>query len=122
MRIARKTSIIPKKVLICTPGMIRDSESALFFGLWAVQLEGGIAESIAPVTRLLLFAGVLGYVTTMAGMEFFLFRFDNSHPLKQVFWFCVMLLPMLGPALYCFIVYSRSDVLKSRPRAEDVPK
>lgn len=86
---------------------------ALFFGLSAVALEGGIPESIAPIGRLLLLAGVLGYATTMAGMEYFLFRFDNSHPLKQMFWFCVMVFPILGPALYCFIVYSRSDVLKS---------
>jgi len=85
---------------------------ALFFGLCAVQLEG-IPESVAPIARLLLFAGVVGYATTMAGMEVFLFRFDNSHPLKQVFWFCVLLLPMLGPALYCFVVYSRSDVLRN---------
>jgi hypothetical protein len=86
---------------------------ALFLGLLAAALEGGIPESIAPIARLFLLAGVLGYATTMAGMEYFLFRFDNSHPLKQIFWFCVMVLPFLGPALYCFIVYSRSDVLKS---------
>jgi hypothetical protein len=46
-------------------------------------------------------------------MEFFLFRFDDSHPLKQIVWFLVMLVPLLGVALYCFIVYSRSNVLKS---------
>lgn len=86
---------------------------ALFFGLWAVQLKGEIPASIAPVARLLLLAGVLGYATTMLAMEYFLFRFDNSHALKQLFWFCVMLVPTLGPALYCFIVYSRSDVLRS---------
>jgi hypothetical protein len=46
-------------------------------------------------------------------MEFFLFRFDDSHPLKQIVCFLVMLFPILGAALYCFIVYSRSDVLKN---------
>jgi hypothetical protein len=33
--------------------------------------------------------------------------------LRKVFWFCVLLFPPLGPPLYCFIVYSRSDVLKA---------
>jgi len=86
---------------------------ALFFGWWAILVVGGIAETIAPVVRLLLLAGVLGAGITIVGMQFFLFRFDDSHPLKQVVWFFVMLVPLLGAALYCFIVYSRSDVLKS---------
>jgi len=46
-------------------------------------------------------------------MEYFLFRFDESHPLKQIVWFCVMLIPMLGPGLYCFIVYSRSKIVRN---------
>jgi len=46
-------------------------------------------------------------------MEIFLFRFDNSRPLKQVFWFVIMLFPLLGAALYCFVVYSRSNVFKA---------
>jgi hypothetical protein len=41
-------------------------------------------------------------------MQYFLFRFDDSHPMKQIFWFCVILFPSLGPALFCFTVYSRS--------------
>jgi len=59
-----------------------------------------------------LLAGAFGAGITLVGMEFFLFRFDNSHPLKQVFWFGVVLFPFLGPAMYCFIVYSRSEVLR----------
>jgi len=86
---------------------------ALFFGWWAILMVGRIADTIAPVVRLLLLAGVLGAGITIVGMEFFLFRFDDSHPLKQVVWFLVMLFPLLGAALYCFIVYSRSDVLRS---------
>jgi hypothetical protein len=45
-------------------------------------------------------------------MQYFLFRFDDSHPLKQIAWFCVMVVPLLGPSLYCLIVYSRSDLVK----------
>jgi len=86
---------------------------ALLLGWWIVLFEGGIPAPIAPVAKLLLFAGVLGAGITLVGMEYFLFRFDDSHPLKQVAWFCVMIFPLLGPALYCLIVYSRSDVVKN---------
>lgn len=44
-------------------------------------------------------------------MEYFLFRFDDSPALKQILWFVVMLFVPLGPALYCFVVYSRSALL-----------
>jgi hypothetical protein len=46
------------------------------------------------------------------GMEYFLFRFDESHPVKPILWFVVILFPLLGPALYCLVVYSRSKVLR----------
>lgn len=95
---------------------------ALFFGWWAILVVGRIPETMAPVVRLLLLAGVLGAGITIVGMEFFLFRFDDSHPLKQIVWFVVMLIPLLGASLYCFVVYSRSGVLKSScaKRAEGV--
>jgi len=95
--------------------------SLMLFFLWLMLLFAWLGvfngvqtpEHAAPVVRLLLFAGILGAAITIVGMEFFLFRFDTSHPLKQVFWFCVMLIPLLGAALYCFVVYSRSDALKN---------
>jgi len=83
---------------------------ALFFGLW-IAATGGIPESIVRVARPLFFAGALTAGITFVGMEYFLFRFDDSRPLKQVLWFGGMLFPLLGPALYCFIVYSRSHIL-----------
>ena len=51
----------------------------------------------------------------MDGMEYFLFSFDNSSDTKKVFWFCVMLFPLLGPALYCF----REHRPLARARADD---
>jgi len=54
---------------------------SLFFGLWVVLFEGGIADTSAPIARLLLFVGALGAGITFVGMEYFLFRFDDSHPL-----------------------------------------
>jgi hypothetical protein len=85
--------------------------AAGFFIAVAAQV-GPIPEALLPVVKLLLLAGVLGSATTMVAMEYFLFSFDDPSARKKVFWFCVILFPLLGPALYCFIVYSHSDVLK----------
>jgi hypothetical protein len=86
---------------------------ASLFGWWIVLFEGGVPPVLPPIAKLLLFAGALGTGITLIGMECFLFRFDDQHPLKQVVWFCLMLLPILGPALYCLVVYSRSDVVRA---------
>jgi hypothetical protein len=80
--------------------------------LWMAIEGGGMLGPLRPILRPLLFVGALGMATTGLGMEYFLFRFDDSHALKQVFWFCVMLFAPVGPALYCFLVYSRSDAVK----------
>lgn len=72
------------------------------------------SESLIPAFRLLLIAGILGAAVTMVAMEYFLFGFDKSSDIKKVFWFCVMLLPPLGPPLYCFFVYLRSDAIGTK--------
>ena len=87
--------------------------SIMLFVLWCHTLFEGVPRGYAPLFGILVFAGVLGAGTVFVGMEYFLFRFDQSHPLKQMAWFCVMLFPLLGPAMYCLIVYSRSSVVKS---------
>lgn len=87
--------------------------SIMLFVLWCYTLSEGVPQQYSPFFRALVFAGVLGAGTIFVGMEYFLFRFDQSHPLKQMAWFCVMLFPLLGPAIYCFIVYSNSSVVKS---------
>lgn len=84
---------------------------SLFFVLFALSLRGLIPNGLVQVLRAILLPGVLGAATTMIAMEYFLFGFDDSSALKKMFWFCVMLLPPLGPALYCFLVYSRSKVV-----------
>jgi hypothetical protein len=80
--------------------------------LWVAIQGSGMLGSLRPILRPLLFVGALGMALTGLGMEYFLFRFDESHALKQVFWFCVMLFAPVGPALYCFLVYSRSDAVQ----------
>ena len=90
----------------------------LFFMLWGLRLPIAIPRNLLPLLRLRLLAGVLGAAITMVAMEYFLFGFDNSPAWKEMFWFCVMLLPPLGPALYCLIVYSRSDVLMRGPAGQ----
>jgi hypothetical protein len=85
----------------------------LLFCIWSYALTQGIPPIYAPLTRILVLAGVIGAGTLFVGMEYFLLRFDDSHAVKQIAWFCVMLIPLLGPVLYCFFVYSRSKLVKS---------
>lgn len=87
--------------------------SIMLFLLWCYTLFEGVPRAYLPFTRLLVFAGVLGAGTVFVGMEYFLFRFDQSHPLKQLAWFCVMLFPLLGSAIYCLVVYSRSTIVRN---------
>src|SRR6266498_2345636 len=62
---------------------------------------------VGPIAQPLLMIGVLAYVSTTAAMEVFLFRFDESGAIKQIFWFLAMLVPLLGAPAYCLLVYSR---------------
>jgi hypothetical protein len=82
--------------------------SLILYPILVAQIVGEIPRNLGPVIKLLLLASIVGAAITAVGMEFFLFRFDDSHALKQVFWFCAMLFVPLGPALYCFLVYSKA--------------
>jgi hypothetical protein len=79
----------------------------LFVVLITLRIVGQIPSNAIPILRALLLSGVVGAALTMVAMEYFLFGFDNSSSLKKAIWFCILLLPPLGPALYCFVVYSR---------------
>jgi hypothetical protein len=78
-----------------------------------VTLPAILINGPSPILRQILFVGVVGMAVTMVGMEVFLFRFDDSPAWKQMFWFCAMLFVPLGPALYCFVVYSGSRAVKA---------
>lgn len=65
-----------------------------------------------PLMKQLLLASLLATATNALAMETFLFRFDTSPALKQVLWFCAMIFIPLGPALYCFFVYSCSEAIQ----------
>ena len=78
-----------------------------------VTLPAILISGPSPIPRQILFVGVVGTAVTMVGMEVFLFRFDDSPAWKQMFWFCAMLFVPLGPALYCFVVYSGSRAVKA---------
>lgn len=86
----------------------------LFLPFCVILSQTSVARVITPFAQLLFFVFALSVACTFVGMEVFLFRFDKSPAWKQVFWFCVLLLPLFGPAAYCFFVYSRSDVFKAR--------
>ena len=66
-----------------------------------------------PLLKQCLFIGVLATAINAAGMEFFLFRFDDSAAWKQILWFCALIFIPIGPALFCFLVYSRSQAVKA---------
>jgi len=87
---------------------------ALFFVLYGIRLTARLGSAIPPgpfaIIKLVLFAGVIGAAITIVAMEYFLFGFDKSSSWRRIFWFCVLLLPLLGPALYCFLVYSRATI------------
>jgi hypothetical protein len=85
----------------------------IFVALVALILESDRTNPLRLMMRPLLFLEAIGIALTLVGMEYFLFRFDDSHALTQMFWFCLLLLPPLGPALYCFLVYSRSEVVRA---------
>jgi hypothetical protein len=86
-----------------------------------VSLAALIAYGPIPAITQFLFVGVLATAINGTGMELFLFRFDDSAAWKQILWFCAMFLIPLGPALYCFLVYSRSKVvLRTVARSDDV--
>jgi hypothetical protein len=78
----------------------------IYLSLPAILMNGP-----APFLKQLLFVGVVGMALTIVGMEVFLFRFDDSSDWKQMFWFCAMFFVPLGPALYCFLVYSGSGAV-----------
>jgi hypothetical protein len=81
--------------------------------LVALKIAGGVPQGFLTVVKVLLFAGAMGTALAFVAMEYFLFGFDKSSAIKKAFWFCVMIkVPILGPALYCFLVYSRSEVVK----------
>ena len=93
--------------------------SIMLLFVWSYIIVEGVAAAFTSLARLLIVAGVVGAGTVFVGMQYFLFRFDDSHPLKQIVWFVVMLLPLLGPALYCLVVYSRLKVVRDTLPAPD---
>jgi hypothetical protein len=78
------------------------------FLFWLPLMFIGVSRESVSFARALLFVGATGAGITLIGMQFYLFRFDDSHPLKQFFWFCVMVIPFFGAPVYCFAVYSRA--------------
>ena len=80
---------------------------AFFVLLVSLQFVGKVPNSWAAVVRLALLLGIGATALTLVAMEYFLFGFDKSSDGKKALWFTIMLLPILGAALYCLIAYSR---------------
>ncbi len=69
---------LPQQVAFTAPSAILSV--ALFFAVCTLLFVGGIPSTIATALRLFLFAGIFGAGISFVGMEYFLFRFDDSHP------------------------------------------
>lgn len=92
--------------------------------LLILQVDSGTSLPWFPAVRCLVLAGILGTAITYTAMEYFIFGFDDSSAWKKTLWFFIMLIPPFGVALYCLIVYSRSNVLKryQATRKEELAK
>ncbi|PYV65010.1 MAG: hypothetical protein DMG97_33340 [Acidobacteria bacterium] len=69
----------------------------------------------------MLLPGILGTAILTVAMWYFWFGFDKSPWIRKAFWFppLYFLLP-IGPALYYFFVYRRSDVISVLSAATDI--
>jgi len=103
-----------KKEWIVSPRARRVYRAAAVISLMVYPvLAALIYNGPLPILKQLLFGGVLATALNGVAMEFFLFRFDESQAWKQVFWFCTLIFIPIGPALYCFLVYSGSQAVKA---------
>ena len=64
-------------------------------------------ELVTSALRMGLFAGVAGAGLTIVAMQYFLFGFDKSSDVKRVLSFLLMIVPVIGAAIYCLTTYSR---------------
>lgn len=111
-----------KKEWIVSPAALRIFRAAAVISLTLFASLGWVlVNGATPLLRQVVLIGVFGMALTGAGMEAFLFLFDDSPAWKQVLWFLVMIFAPLGPALYCFIVYSRSTAIKAARAAGQDP-
>jgi len=109
--------LIDKKLIVSeTARHVYCMSAAVSLTLYASLV--GVRMSPSAFWKWPILLGVLGMAITAAGMEVFLFRFDESAAWKQIFWFCLMLFVPLGPAVYCYLVYSRSTVVRATCDAE----
>src|ERR1051326_7177547 len=69
--------------------------------LIALQFVGEVPESWTAIARLALLVGVGSTALTLVAMEYFLFGFDQSSDGKKMLSFILMLVPVLGAAIYC---------------------
>ena len=102
---------------------------ARFGSLFAISLAMAFSQVRSLVqfplafnpAKALILPGILGTATLTLAMWYFWFTFDRSSWLRKAFWFLPLyfLLP-IGPALYYFFVYRRSDVISVLSAATDI--
>lgn len=80
---------------------------AFFFLVWFFPLLDRVPPTFYLLLRLFVFAGVLSAALLIVAMEYFLFGFDRSSETRRALSFLLMMLPILGSAIYCLTTYSR---------------
>jgi len=79
--------------------------------LVAIPFLDRIPEILAPLFRLVFFAGAAATALLVVAMEYFLFGFDQSASTTKGLWMLLAFVPPIGTALYCLYGYSRSPLL-----------
>ncbi|HYH01308.1 MAG TPA: hypothetical protein VD837_19435 [Terriglobales bacterium] len=102
--------------------------AALSFGLLALIVAHFAGADlldqplVAPLVGPVLLLCMLGTALTLVAMEYFYFTFDDLSTFRKVAWFFILCLIPIGPALYCYAVYSRSKYFQMETHpAANVP-
>ena len=66
--------------------------------------------ALRSLVKLTFFASILATAVTFIAMEYFFFTVYEASAPKMIFWFLVLGLLAIGPALFCFTVYSKISV------------
>lgn len=85
----------------------------LFFLLARLGMLTPLTENLL---RLLLIVSVAATAVIWVAMEYFLFVIDESSGWAEIFWFLLMILIGIGPALYVFFGYSRAECFRGEKK------
>jgi len=86
----------------------------LFLVLFLFPYLDEIPKALLALVKLAFVASLLATAVTLIAMEYFFFSFYEASTPKMIFWFLVLGLLVIGPALFCFTVYSKTPIPPKR--------